>query len=99
MLRKKRREFVEQQAIDDFVNSVEERVYHGAYTREEAKEVYRRFRQVFPRVRDLFPSTELLKEAIRRRREAGIHDPVPLPDALPQLTGKRRHMFDKPVTA
>lgn len=99
MLRRKRREFVEQQAIDDFVNAVEERVYHGAYTRGEAKEIYRMFKQAFPKSRDLFPSPELLKEAIRRRHEAGIHKPVPLPGALPELSGKRRHLFDKPVTA
>lgn len=99
MLRKKRREYVEQQAIDDFVNSIEERVYHGAYSREEAKEIYRMFKNAFPRSRDLFPSGELLKEAIRHRKALNIHAPVELPDALPQLTHKPKHAFDKPVTA
>lgn len=94
MLRKKRREFIEQQAIDDFINALEERTYQGAYSKDEKVELLRKFKQAFPRVRDLYPSPELLKEAIRRRKEAGIHKPVPLPGALPELGGKPRHMFD-----
>lgn len=98
MLRKKRREFVEQQAIDDFVHVVEERWFHGIYTDEEKKEIYRRFRHAFPQVRDVFPSPDLLKEAIVMRRSKALPK-LPLPDAVPELSNKPRHMFDKPVTA
>jgi len=103
MLRKKRREFVEQQAIDDFVHIVEERWFHGVYSDEEKKELYRRFRLAFPTVRDLFPSPELLKEAIKRRKEKDLLVKVKLPDAVSELDPKPRHMFHssfrKSVTA
>ena len=98
MLRRARRNYVEQQMVDDFVNAIEERVYNGIITREEAKEVYRKLKQSFP-IRDLFPSPELLKEAIKHRKAAGIHAPVPLPEAMSELKNRPKHMFDKPVTA
>ncbi len=90
MLRRARRRFVEAQAIDDCVNAIEERVYAGVYTRDEAKELYRNLKKVWP-VRDLFPCGEALKEAIRHRMEAKIHEPVKLPD-----TNKPKHAFDNP---
>jgi hypothetical protein len=90
MLRRQRREYVKTLAVDDFVDRVEERVYNGTITREEAKELYRDFKKCFP-VKDLFPSPELLKEAIKRRLALGIHTPVELPDKK----AKPRHMFDK----
>lgn len=98
MLRTVRREHVEQQAIDDFVSAIEERVYNGTYSRDEAKELHRKLKLAFP-VRDLFPNPELLKEAILRRKALGIHDPVPLPPAMPELLKPRpKHMFDKLAT-
>lgn len=78
MIRKKRRQYVESLATYDFVDKIEERVYQGAITREEAKELYVMMKRLFP-IRELFPSPELLKEAIKKRRHSGINDPVPLP--------------------
>lgn len=80
MLRRARRNYVKLQAIDDFVHMVEERVHQGIYTRAEAKELYREAKKTWP-IKDLFPNKELLKEAIRHRKAADIHAPVPLPDA------------------
>lgn len=92
-MRKHRRDYVDMQATDDFVNAVEERVYSGIYTREEAKELYRKIKLLFP-IRNLFPAPELLKENIKKRLASGTHAPVPLPDAI--IKAPPKHAFDKP---
>lgn len=92
-MRRHRRDYVDMQATDDFVNAVEERVYAGIYTREEAKELYRKMKLLFP-IRNLFPAPELLKEAIKKRKANGVHEPVKLPDA--DIPAAPRHAFDKP---
>lgn len=92
-MRRYRKNYVDQQAIDDFTHSVEERVYQGIYSREEAKELYRKLKHAFP-IRDLFPNPELLKENIKKRRALQIHAPVPLPDS--DIPPPPKHAFDKP---
>lgn len=92
-MRRARRQFVEDDAVDGFVNFIENRVYHEGWTREEAKEIYRRLKIAFP-IRSLFPNPQLLKEKIKQRRAKGIHDPVPLVDKKPKRVLK--HVFDKP---
>jgi len=96
-MRRSRRDFVRQDAIDALVNHIEERVYQGEYSREEAKELYRDAKKVWP-IRDLFPSPERLKEDIRRRllvlKDTG---PVPLPGRAEKP--KRLHIFDKTAKA
>lgn len=96
MLRRARREFIKKQAVDDFVDRVEERFFQGIYTDAERKELYRDIKKCFP-IRDVFPSPELLKEAINKRRALGIHNPVPLPDWKEKARPK--HMFEKPAKA
>lgn len=97
MLRRARREFVRRDAIDAFVDYVEERVFHGDYTRKEANELYRDARKYWP-VKELFPSPELLKENIRKRLDAtGRNQPVPLPDR--EEKARPKHMFEKPAKA
>lgn len=94
MARQARTQSVEAQAIEDFVHSVEERVASGDYTREEAKELYRKAKKAWPSS-DLYPSTELLKEAIDKRMTSGDHAPVQLPDPKPRakmFSGKRTTM-------
>lgn len=94
MARQARTQSVEAQAIEDFVHSVEERVASGDYTREEAKELYRKAKKAWPSP-DLYPSTELLKEAIDKRMSSGTHAPVQLPDPKPRakmFSGKRTTM-------
>lgn len=88
MFRKQRWEYVKNLATYDFTDKIEERVYQGAMTRAEAKELYRMMKQLFP-VRSMFPAPELLKENIKKRRSSGTHDPVPLPDSdSPEATTK-----------
>jgi hypothetical protein len=87
MIRKARRQYVDQLATYDFVDKIEERIYQGAITRAEANELYRKMKQLFP-IRNLFPSPELLKENIDKRLRKGTHAPVPLPDqseAVPEV--------------
>lgn len=96
MLRRARRNWVRQDAIDAFVNHVEERVYARIYSRKEASELYRDARKYWP-VKDLFPSPELLKENIRKRLAAHNNEAVPLVDKKEKAQPK--HMFDKPVKA
>ena len=91
MLRRERLRYVQSQAVDILVSGVEERVYSGEFTREEARDIYRDFKKCFP-IRDLFPSPELLKDAIKRRRASHQHDPVALPDITPKR--KAKHAFD-----
>jgi hypothetical protein len=95
-MKRYRRNYVDQQATDDFVHAVEERVYQGIYTRDEAKELYRKMKQLFP-IRDLFPAPALLKEAIKKRKALAIHEPVPLPGA--DIASAPKHAFDKPKKA
>lgn len=91
MLKRERRKFVKTDATDGFVSYVEDQVINGSYTRGEANEIYRELKKCFP-IRDLFPSTEALKENIRRRlvvlKQEGR---MPLPGSKP----KKKHMFDK----
>lgn len=96
-MRKARRNWVRQDAIDAFVNHVEERVYAGAFTRKEASELYRDARKYWP-VKDLFPSPERLKEDIKRRLAAHIHEPVALVDQKEKARPKKV-MFPKLVKA
>jgi hypothetical protein len=91
-MRRARRNWVRQDAIDAFVNHVEERVYAGVYTRKEASELYRDARKYWP-VKDLFPSPERLKEDIKRRLAAHIHEPVNISNEKEKARPK--HMFDK----
>ncbi len=78
VMRRARRDYVRTSTIDEIVNVIEERVYQGTYTREEAKELYRDLKKCFP-VRDFFPNPEVLKDNIKKRRASGIHAPVALP--------------------
>lgn len=93
MRRRARREYVRRQAIDAFVDYVEERVFHKEFTRAEASELYRDARKYWP-VRELFPSPELLKENIKRRLAAtSKNQPVSFPDKeekvkVPMFKGK-----------
>lgn len=94
MLRRARRNWVRQDAIDAFVNHVEERVYAGVFSRKEASELYRDARKYWP-VKDLFPSPERLKEDIKYRIANQVHAEVPLVDKKEKARPK--HMFEKPV--
>lgn len=91
MLKRERRKYVDHVVTDAFVSSIEDMVASNALTRQEASETYRRMKQLFP-IRDLFPSTEALKENIRRRltvlKQEGA---MPLPDRKV----KKKHMFSK----
>lgn len=87
MFRKQRWEYVKNLATYDFTDKIEERVAQGAMSRQEARELYRMMKQLFP-VRSMFPAPELLKENIKKRRASGTHDPVPLPDKSPEATTK-----------
>lgn len=87
-MRKARRNWVRQDAIDAFVNHVEERVYAGVFTRKEASELYRDARKYWP-VKDLFPSPERLKEDIKRRLAAHINEPVALVDQREKARPKK----------
>lgn len=95
-MRRARRNWVRQDAIDAFVSHVEERVYAKIYSRKEASELYRDARKYWP-VKDLFPSPELLKKDIEYRLKNQAHEAVPLPDKKEKA--RPRHMFDKPVKA
>lgn len=96
-MRRARRNWVRQDAIDAFVNHVEERVYAGIFSRKEASELYRDARKYWP-VKDLFPSPELLKKDIDYRLKNQINgNPLPLPDKKEKARPK--HMFEKPAKA
>lgn len=96
-MRRTRRDWVRRDAIDAFVNHVEERVYANEYSRKEASELYRDARKYWP-VKELFPSPERLKEDIKRRLAATSKNlPVPLPDIKEKAQPK--HMFEKPAKA
>lgn len=77
-MRRARRNYVRSSAVDGFVGIVEERVYQGEYTRDEAREIYRDLKKAFP-IHDLYPSPALLKENIKQRLARKNNDPVPLP--------------------
>lgn len=96
MLRRARRNWVRQDAIDAFVNHVEERVYAKVYSRKEASELYRDARKYWP-VKDLFPSPERLKEDIKQRLARHQNEAVTLPDKKEEARPK--HMFEKLVKA
>lgn len=96
MLRRARRNWVRQDAIDAFVNHVEERVYAEIFTRKEASELYRDARKYWP-VKELFPSPELLKKNIEYRLKNQVHKDAPLPDRKEKARPK--HMFEKPAKA
>jgi len=89
MLRRARRQFVDNLVTQDFVDSVETRVYNGEITRPEATEIYRRIKGLFP-LRNLFPNPELLKENIRKR--LGKHTAPNFPDKKPVVRPK--NLFD-----
>lgn len=91
-MRRARREWVRRDAIDAFVNHVEERVYADIYTRKEASELYRDARKYWP-VKELFPSPELLKKSIDYRLKNQVHKDVPFPDRKEKARPK--HMFEK----
>lgn len=89
MFKKQRWDYVKNLVTYDLTDKIEERVYQGAMSREEAREIYRMLKQTFP-VRNMFPAPELLKENIKKRIKSGTHDPVPLPDSTqsPEATTK-----------
>jgi hypothetical protein len=89
MLRRARREFVDNLVTQEFVDSVEMNVYNGNITRQEASEVYRRMKQLFP-IRNLFPKPELLKENIKKR--LGKHVEPNLPGKVVKIRAK--NLFD-----
>lgn len=89
MLRRARRDFVDNLVSQEFVDTVEMHVYNGQITRQEATEIYRRMKQLFP-IRNLFPNPELLKENIRKR--LGTHVTPNLPDKKP--TVRPKNLFD-----
>lgn len=95
-MRRARRDWVRRDAIDAFVNHVEERVYSGEYSRKEASELYRDARKYWP-VKDLFPSPELLKKNIEYRLKNQVHKDAPLPDRKEKARPK--HAFEKPAKA
>jgi|SRR5579872_1089984 len=89
MLRRARQQFVDNLVTQEFVDSVEMHVYNGQITRQEASEIYRRMKQLFP-IRNLFPKPELLKENIRKR--LGTHVTPNFPDKKP--TVRPKNLFD-----
>lgn len=93
-MRHERRKHVEYLATYEMVSRIEDLVATEQITRAEAKEVYLKLKRAFP-IRDLFPSTEALKEGIKRRLLTKVHHPIPVP--LPDLKPKEklRHAFDK----
>ena len=92
--RRERKNFIRNTATQDFVDKTEDRVADGFYTRDEATELYRDMKKCFP-IRNLFASTERLKDDIKKRLASGLHTPV----TLPKVEGKpkRKHLFDKPA--
>lgn len=88
MHRKARRDYVFNLLTQDFVDSVEQRVYHAEITRSEATELYRSMKLVFP-IRNLFPNPELLKEKIKNR--LGKH----IQPNFPDKKEKPKHAFEK----
>lgn len=89
MLRRARREFVDNLVAQEFVDTVEMHVYNGEITRQEATECYRRMKRLFP-IRNLFPNPELLKENIKKR--LGKHVTPTLPGSAPKVRPK--NLFD-----
>lgn len=89
-MRKDRLDHVINTATQDFVDSVENRVYHGEFTRAEASEIYRRMKRIFP-IRNLFPNPELLKEKLKARQGTFIEPNLP----GKKLVVKRKHLFDR----
>lgn len=89
MLRRARQEYVINLVTQEFVDSVEMKVYHGEITRTEATEIYRRMKQLFP-IRNLFPSTELLKDNIKKR--LGKHVEPNLPGKVVKI--RPTNLFD-----
>lgn len=85
MLRRARREFVDNLVAQEFVDTVEMHVYNGEITRQEATECYRRMKRLFP-IRNLFPNPELLKENIKKR--LGKHVTPNLPGSAPKVRPK-----------
>lgn len=91
-MRNDRMDYVLNSAVMDFADKIEQRVYDGEYTRTEAGELYRRLKRVFPKVKDIFPSPEKLKENIQRRLAKPEDYDCKLPGRTPKK--KMRHMFD-----
>ena len=89
MLRRARRDYVDNLIAQEFVDTVEMHVYNGAITRQEAAECYRRMKRLFP-IHSLFPSPELLKENIKKR--LGKHVEPKLPGTAPKVRPK--NLFD-----
>lgn len=89
MLRRARREFVDNLVAQEFVDTVEMHVYNGEITRQEATECYRRMKRLFP-IRNLFPNPELLKENIKKR--LGKHTTPNLPGKT--VTIRPKNLFD-----
>lgn len=89
-MRQKRREFIRSDTIDALVEHVQKRTLAGDYTAEEAQELYRDARKLWPS-KDLYPIPEMLKENIQKRLANHVNDPVPLPDRVKRVifTGKR----------
>jgi hypothetical protein len=90
MSRKQRRQRVMEDITYEYVSLTEDKVADETITREEAIEVYRNLKKCFP-IPSLYPSVELLKEAIRKRQGTFIEPKLPDVPAKPKL----KHAFDK----
>lgn len=89
-MRKERQEHVEVLMTEKFVSDIMDSVMAGEISHEESIHVYIQLKRCFPKLRDLYPSTEPLKELIRKRIASGLHDTVELPSVT-----KRKTAFDK----
>jgi len=89
MKKKERRELVVLQAVDDFVDAIEERVADESISRTEATELYVMLQRAFP-IKSLFPSNQWLKDSIRSR--LNNHVTPKLPDKKEK---KGRNIFAK----
>lgn len=85
---RKREDEVIHKCVDGFVDWVEELVGAEEISRIEAQDVYRKLKRLFP-IRDLFPSSAIMKEKLRQRQ--GTHPEANFPD---KDKWKPKHMFD-----
>lgn len=88
-MRTERREYYLNIAAHDFVDSVEERVAAGEFSRVEAAEIYRLLKHHF-RLRTLFPNPERVKENLKKR--LGKHIEPNFPDKKAKI--RPTNLFD-----
>lgn len=91
-MRKERREYVELDSTYAYVSYVEDQVAAGKYSRDEAVELYRKMKNLFP-IRDMFPEQTKLKEAIRARTLVLKQENE---GKQPLVVAKGRNIFETP---